>query len=668
MSFYSFEEQVNDVRQRFTTSKGQESDFHDKLLNLVKRLKDDGKNAIAGRIQDMEHADEIYRAFRVPDEDDKKAEERGEPIKIIYPVTYAQIQASIATIMLATNKTPFFELEARGPHFTRNSKLMELELQYQLENCQWNLIHYQWLLDMFKYGFSIMNISYKQRMSWITQQNPFVKMIPALAHLGIDPTTTKKVVGYEGAHLFVDDPAIANFDPNVSIGNIQQGQYVFTQRKISYNQLKLEAGQGYYFNIENLPKAPATGRDDPTGRPNATGTSITGGAPPVEGGDIIVIDICNVKLCPKDYGLSELDEQQIWEVAMANGCRIISAEPSRFQHGQLPISAIEYSPDLHNTVNEGMAQTIDGLQTITNWLLNTHMESVRQVVDNHFIVDPDGIEIEDIKQRRRFWRLKRGKGSLGVDRFIKQLNQTDVTQQHIGNAHEIIKMIELVTGMSNNQMGQPLLTKRSATEVRSIQTQGSQRMKLMLALLHEQGYQPLGTQMIANTQQFMSTQRFLKLNQSSGMQLGLDPRLIQGGMIGLSPEDIQGQFMIKMGDNGMPQDKQGMANVLKELAMAAMQNPVMIQAFGINMPQVLTQMLVNYGIKNTTDFIQAPPPDVMNAMIQMSIMKAGAQKGGQPAMQAQVMPDEMVAKEVQKGNLTPFGAKPGASNERPTAY
>jgi hypothetical protein len=665
MPLFSFEEQVNDVRQRFAPSEGNYPKRHDKLLNLIKRLKNDGKDAIQNRLEDMQHADEIYRAYRVPDEDDKKAEERGEPIKIIYPVTYAQIQTTIAHMLSAVWKDPFYELEGRGPHFYRNSKLMELELQYQVSQGGLYIHLYQFLLDLLKYGFAKLNVRYEKQSSWITKKDPIkgfaLRLIPQLAFLGLDPTTTEKILSYEGATFFCDDPTILNFDPNVSIGEIQKGQYVFEQRKISFNQLKKEAIEGDWFNVKDIPKAPITGRDDPTARPNATGTTVTGGAPPVEGGDIVVIDTCYVKLCPSDYELSELREQQIWEISMANNARIINAEPCHYQHGKFPTVIGEYSPDLHNTVNDGMAQTIDGLQTLVNWLLNSHMDAVRQTVDNHFVVDPDGIEISDIEKRRRFWRLKKGKGSQGVERFIKQLVTQDVTQMHVADADKVIQMIQRTVGESDMMGGRQLPGKRSASEVLAINQLGSARIKMLVSLLFEQALRPMGEQMISNTHQFMSADRYIKVSGSLAVQLGIPLQAVGPIMLKVSPEELMGQFSICLADTSSSQDKVRAAGAIKEMLGMVMQNPQLAMAVGCNIPQLLQQALVMNGVKNATDFIQPPPPDMMNLMIQAAIGKGGA-PGGRP-VQGQVMPDEMVQKEHDKGNLQPFAPKrAGESN------
>src|ERR1043165_5050974 len=111
---------------------GDQNEMHQRLLDLLRRMKRSSLETKV-HIERMRKADELYQSFRLPDEQDKKAKERGEPEKIIFPISFAQSQTSLAALMAITDKNPFYELTSRNPQTYRNSKLMELELDYQLE-------------------------------------------------------------------------------------------------------------------------------------------------------------------------------------------------------------------------------------------------------------------------------------------------------------------------------------------------------------------------------------------------------------------------------------------------------------------------------------------------------------------------------------------------------
>lgn len=126
-----YNESVERARSALRTGGDQSEDAHERLLNFIRKLKRTATDAITDQVDLMRKADSIYHAFRQPDDQDKKAAERGEPVKIIYPVSYAQIQTTLAALMTIFDRKPFFPLDSRQPQFYRSSKLMELELDYQ---------------------------------------------------------------------------------------------------------------------------------------------------------------------------------------------------------------------------------------------------------------------------------------------------------------------------------------------------------------------------------------------------------------------------------------------------------------------------------------------------------------------------------------------------------
>jgi hypothetical protein len=104
------------------------------------------------------------------------------------------------------------------------------------------------------------------------------------------------------------------------------------------------------------------------------------------------------------------------------------------------------------------------------------------------------------------------------------------------------------------------------------------------------------------------------------------------------------------------------ASVLKEVMMMGLQNPQAPQMLGLNIKwqQVFTQLLMNYGIRNTTDFVDPPLPPEVQAMVQQMM---AAQAPGGRGIQATAMPDAQLTNEVAKGNLQPF-APTGGGNGR----
>lgn len=603
------------------------------LLDFIVQLKRRGCHAISERLPDMEKADEIYRAFRPADVDDKEAAKRKEPTKIIFPVTYSQIQTAIGLLQATFTNDPFLRVEGRTPNDIRPAKLMELELQYEFDRQDWSFTFYQWFLDMFKYGFAKVNTAWEVQEKYITTNLDDGSALPGSA-LFQNKQITAPQTSYTGNTLHIDDPYAIAFDPAVSIGQIQTGQFVFQQRVMSMNQLVSLADQPTcnYFNLDKI-QTRSSHEDllirNSGGRRQNKFRDTSRGHSPIKGGETVVLDICYVRIVPAEHKLSPLRREQIWKITMANESVVIGAEPSPYAHGDFPTAIIEYSPDVHEVINDGLAQTIDGLQELINWFFNTHIANVRKVINNTFVVDPSGIEVGDLQARRNIIRSKPGKMRQGVDRILKQLNVADVTQTHVQDAGTMLRILQTATGISDNASGQALPTTRTAAEINAIQQLGSQRFKLLANTVFTQGLKPLGTQLVQNVQQFMSEDRFLKVNDQMVKFLGVDPNVVQGNLLNVSPEDIQGQFDIRFENINSPTDKLFIANKLQEFITAAIQNPQAAQALNLNVQQMFKQMMLGFGLKSVDEMFN---PN---------------------GVQIQVMPDDQVDNQVQAGNLIP---------------
>lgn len=666
----NFTDSVQQSRDRLGLGSGSGvgSDTHDRLLDFIRKIKRVATDAITDQVDLMRKADSIYHAFRRPDEQDEKSVERGEPVKIVYPVTYAQIQTTLTALMSIYDRKPFFPLESRQPQFYRNSKLMESELEYQCDQAGLRFQIYLFLQDMLKYGFAYLHVGYERKMVVVTQKRP----VPILGSLlGMTQNVTEPVVGYEGAAFELNDPYQFKFDPAFSIGEFQKGSYVCNNFRISFNDLKLlsdDEDEGY-FNIDLIPERTAAfmqktgdrGREREFLGEDAKST-ITHGRSEVKGGDTILIDQFYVKLVPAQYKLSDTNRVQIWKISMANEAVIIQCEPSRFEHGMFPGVVGEYNPDRHEITNDGMAQVADGLQDLINWHLNTRMTFAKRILNEVLVVDPAAFEVSDLTGRKPIIRLKRPVAT--IDKVIKQLPIQDISQYHIRDSEMLLQVLQRTLGINDNTAGVQFPTVRTATEVSTVKQASLGRVGLLAELLWEQAFKPLGQQMIQNTQQFCKSERFIRVNGPLALSLGIDPSSIQGGMVGISPQELMGFFSIKMIDVTTPNEDMVKAGILKEVVMAALSNPQVIPMLGIDVSQALTQSLMLSGVKNTSDFIRPPRPDMMEKLLVMLIQNQGNPKAGTGGVQAKVMPDEKVQDEVQRGNLIPMDAAGGNGNGR----
>jgi hypothetical protein len=100
------------------------------------------------------------------------------------------------------------------------------------------------------------------------------------------------------------------------------------------------------------------------------------------------------------------------------------------------------------------------------------------------------------------------------------------------------------------------------------------------------------------------------------------------------------------------QNKASKSQVMSGVLQNLFSNPMAIQLAGADVSMMLIDLLTNAGYTNASDFVRPPTAQTQN-MILAAMM---AQSKGKPAVQAEVMPDDQLQSEVQKGNLTPVDA------------
>ena len=95
-----------------------------------------------------------------------------------------------------------------------------------------------------------------------------------------------------------------------------------------------------------------------------------------------------------------------------------------------------------------------------------------------------------------------------MDRAIRPLDVNDVTRAHFADADVLGKIMEIVTGVNANAMGQYNSGRRSASEARVVTAGAAGRMKMHGQLIWETSLGRLGRLMLSNLRQSLSLERF----------------------------------------------------------------------------------------------------------------------------------------------------------------
>jgi hypothetical protein len=633
-----------------------ESEFQQKVVQLCKRFVKQSADAMSTFYDTWDNNDVVYRGYRLPDKNDKDAQKDGEPPKIIVPVTYAQLQTAVSFLFATFSQKPvLFEMQGGGPEDEQYARALETDIDYQMRKQQMMFKLYNSLVDTFKYGFCVMKCDWTEQYCKMRGQVQ-VPELNILGRLGAmfgmpqaAPTYRLEeqvidVLEYQGNRITNISPYNFFPDPSVTIANFQQGKFVAHDEETSLSAVKKREGQDY-FGTDKIPNTIPP--DDTKHRNRRTGrifgdagmglTPLTPGAG-ANSKDGNTADACvtlevEMTFTPKEASklfkmdLGKEDYPMKFIAVLGNDAKLIRFENAGNLHGQFGYAVGEYSPDHNAFYNPGLSETIYELQNIITFFLNSHIVNVRKIIQNRFVVDATKINLDDIKTNSMFIRLTQS--GVPIDKVLKQLEAYDVTQNHVKDMDVLMQMVQTVTGINENALGQYSSGRRSATEARSVNAGAAARLKMHGQLYWMQCLDPLGRQIVANTRQSRTREAYEMIVGAMSVNAPFDK------VIYADPTKIAGGYDFYSYDATLPSDKQFQASQLQEIFSILVQNPQTIQLLGKDPTKLLSHITQLLGIKNIEDYnldnpnippLQPPQAQVVPDQVAGDV----AASGGQP--------------------------------------
>jgi hypothetical protein len=227
---------------------------------------------------------------------------------------------------------------------------------------------------------------------------------------------------------------------------------------------------------------------------------------------------------------------------------------------------------------------------------------------------------------------------LSMDAMIKQLEVGDVTGTHFEVAQYLSDMMTRLGGASDSMQGSPTGERKTLGEINEVLSGSTDRLAMTAHLIDAMAIGPLAMRAISNAQQFYSLNQWVRL---LGADAEIDPDSL--GRIQLSASDLEGNFDYTPVSPVTSEDPARQVAVWQGLLSTAS-----------TIPQLMT-----------------PDPQTGTYLDMTELFKLIARLGGArevdsifktlpPQMQQQqVMPDEQVAQETQKGNLVPLPQQQG---------
>lgn len=645
---YNQEKVDRDLRENDITS----SEFQKKVLDYVMAFVRTSADEMSKYYANWDNNDFVYRGYRSMDRDDKDSVAKGEPAKIIVPITYAQTQTALSFIFSTfTQKKVLYEMLARGPEDEGGKLAFETDIDYQMSYQKALFKLYCYLLDHFKYGFGVMKCDWTENYCdvRIGRQVPKMDLMSSIMKMfgQTKPQqfetveSVESILEYQGSRLANISPYSFYPDPSVTLAKFQDGKFVAHDEETSFADVSSDEGTEYH-GTDKIPNTIPP--DEMKGRKRRTGSTFkssgAGEVPgPTEGKESAiravvkteVMFVMSERKATETFGMDMGNgtKQIKWLVVIGNDKKIIQFKPAGYLHNQFNYCLSEFSPDSNSFYNPGLSDTIFELQNLITFFLNSHVVNVKKIIQNRFVGDPSKVNMADVTENAAFIRLTQS--GLPIDKVLQQLQVTDATRGHVADISTLSQLLQMVTGINENALGQYNSGRRSATEARSVNAGAAARLKMLAQLIWLQGLEPLGKQVVSNTRQGRTKEVYDMIVGATAAEFPFERVILA------DPKKIAGGYDFMPYDATLPSDRGFQASIFQELMTTLIQNPNTLQLLNINPVKLLNHIAELYGIKNIKDYQLVP--DQPLPPLESSVQPDAAVGEMVAAGQAEAVPD-----------------------------
>ncbi len=610
------------------------SDQHEELKNLIIQRARVSHDMMQNRFKSWNSVEDVLTAYIYQDDSEKELKDLDarRPTSIVFPYSYAMLETLLTYLFVALARDPIFMYEGVSPEDTPGAMMLELIVQQHCVKNKVALALHTMLRDSLVYGFGVVTPNWKvQRGKRKIQGKDSANVGGQIIETPFGETVD--AVLFEGNELKNIEPYKFLPDPNVAIHNVHTGEFVgWVYRTNLNNMLRDEESDEDLFNgqyLKHLKTKTSQFGEEESSREFKTGMQ----RDKTTGMQETIIDVIPmyIDLIPEEYGLSGRTSPEVWKFQLAGDEVIIEAAPANFNHGMLPVAAISPDFDGYSLAPMSRMEMLYGLQGVLDFLFNSHIANVRKAVNDMFVVDPQLVNINDMKDPKpgKLIRLRRPAWGRGVKDVVHQLQVNDVTRMNVPDYSYVMDAMGKEMGVDSAAMGS--LRKGGPERLTGQEFQGTRqgalnRMERIAKVVGLQGFQDIAYQFASNTQQMMSEETYVKaIGRSKDDILKQFGAQVQDGRLKVSPFDLLIEYDVFARDGSIPGGNYSAAQL--ELFKVIAQDEELRQGFDIF--RIFSQIAVGAGFKNVEDFKRQTP--------------------------TQVMPDAQVQSQVQAGNLRPIG-------------
>jgi hypothetical protein len=581
------------------------SKLHERIKTEVMKRAHEASSPMSKRFDSWNKIDETLTSYIETDDAEKLVtnKDHRKPVSIIYPYSYAIMETILGYLLAAFFQEPVFRYEGVSPEDTIGAIMLEKIIDTHATKFKIILNLHTMFRDAISYGFGVVAPDWRKHHG--------KKIVKATSSHWFAADSYHKVledtVLFEGNALSNIDPYLCLPDPNVSIADIQKGEFFGWVEHTNYFDLLSDEqhGAGRIFNIKYLKqvngKQTSIYVSDHSGREKKTGAARL----PINNNATNPYDVVRmyVKLIPKDWGLGESEYPEKWYFAVASDMVVIEARPIGLAHDMFPIAIAAPDFDGYSSTPVSRLETLYGLQHTLDWMFNSHVANIRKVINDTLIVDPYLINVPDLEDPRPggIVRTRRPAWGRGVKDSVMQLAVTDITRGHVAdtsiiqNAMDKIAATDSWTMGSLRQGGPERLTSK---EFEGTRQGGYTRLERIARVIGVQAMQDIGYMFAHHTQQFMTKE--LSLKTTGRWQETLIKEYGEQSHITASPFDILIDYDVKVRDGSVPGGNS--SAVWMQMFEVLASQPELQQKFDI--VRIFKHIARNSGSKNVDDFVR----------------------------------------------------------------
>lgn len=613
-----------------------DSEFHKELKGKILTRARESRNEMAKRFPSWNEIDRVLTTY-IPLKDKEnmlKKKDTAKPVSIVFPYTYAMLEALLTYLSMAFFQDPMFQYEGVGPEDVQGTMLLELLIRLHCIKTKVPLAVHTVLRNSLAYGIGPAAPSWEKRFG----KKSVISNVITQSPLG--ETSDKKVnfvesMLFEGNKLDIIDPYMWLPDPSVSAHDVQSGEFVgWIVRDNLMNMLSEEVlSDGEMFNVKylkairNRKSSFSTDQSDRNIKYGGQDPRNTTAASTNHVDTIYMY----VNLIPKEWKLGASENPEKWLFALSSDEVIISASKVGHAHGMFPVAVAAPEFDGFSPTPIGRLEILYGLQHTLDFLFNSHIANVRKSINDMFVVDPYLININDLKDPEpgKLIRLRRPAWGRGVDKVVQQLNVNDITRNNIADSTYITQWMDKISGADQSMMG--ALRQGGPERLTKGEFQGTRgsaisRLQRVASIVGMQFMQDIGYMFAVHTQQYMEQDTYVKTigrNQEKLVKIfGKQER------VSVTPFDLAIDYDVIVRDGSIPGGN--FSEVWVRLFQIIANSEELTREFDTF--RIFSYIATELGAKNIEDF------------------KRNANQA-----QSTVMSDEDTVNEVDKGNLVPLG-------------